>query len=114
MLTVRINVHPHELDNALTRLHRWSHQYDWEHNRPDITVELNVVPDYNGNAEKFDGDRFADPEAKPITAEPEQSANEILSMIRNRHAKQPLSPQTDLEAESLELMNFLRGGNNNG
>lgn len=114
MLNVKINVHPFELDNALTRLHSWSHQYDWEHRRPDITVELNVVPDYDGNAEKFDGDRFAYPEAKPMTAEQQQSANEILSMIRNRHVKQPTTPHSDIEAESLELMNFLRGGNHNG
>ena len=114
MLNVRINVHPFELDNALTRLHYWSNQYDWGHHGPDITVELNVVSDHHGHAEKLDGDRFAYPEAKPMTTEPEQSADDILSMIRNRHVKQPTPPQSDIEAESLELMNFLRGGNHNG
>ena len=107
MLNVKIDIHPFELDNALTRLHYWSNQYDWGHHGPDIIVELNVVSDHHGHAEKLDGDRFAYPETKPMTS------MDLLNQLRKNNPTQFQTGSEDDVKESLKLMDFIktkRGG----
>jgi len=89
MLNVKINVHPFELNSVLDKLHQWSSQYDWDgvSGQPSIVVDLNVIEDHRGLAEKFSGNRF-EPQ------EPESVDHKV-------HVP---------ESESLQLMDFLKRG----
>ena len=92
---VRITVHPFELHSALDRIHHWSSSWHWGTpplGNPSFTIDLNVVPDDSGLAQKFTGDRFDldDPfwflsdEERASKQEKDQHADRILDMIRNR------------------------------
>ena len=98
MLNVRINVHPFELNSVLDKLHQWSSQYDWDgvSGQPSIVVDLNVIEDHRGLAEKFTGNRF-EPEEQESTPEP-TAADRIRDMIRNQDQTPP----------AFSLMNHLK------
>lgn len=118
MLKVQITLHPFEIESTLDRLQYWAANFDWQDKSADITVELNVIPDYHGNAQKFDGDRFEMPHASPeqiaeMTEEymAQRKSETLLERLKRNNVVKELSPDAE---ESLELMNFLRGGDHNG
>lgn len=81
---VRISVHPHELSSALDAIHWWSSQFDWggTSGSPSFVIELDVVSDAHGFANKFTGNRFDQPETGPVT-EP-SNADRIMDMIKSQ------------------------------
>lgn len=101
--TVRITVHPFELHSALDSIHEWSSRFDWDDvgfkglsGSPSFIIDLNVVADNKGIAQKFDGDRFnvEDPfwfrsdEEKTEIADLEKRINEMRNKTRTPIAEQ--------------------------
>lgn len=90
---VKIAVYPFELHSALDQIHKWSRSQHWDappYSNPSFDIELEVMLDERGLAQKHNGDRFdlEDPfwyrtdEEKAQLLQESEHAQRILDMLR--------------------------------
>ena len=116
-MNINIEIYSHELNSALSRLHEWSSQYDWgaTSGNPSFDVTIQFIPDPGRLAERVQIDRLLPwEEALELQKERNAESTSLLEKLRKHNIIKEDNSLSDIEAESLELMNFLRGGNHNG
>lgn len=103
---VKIAVYPFELHSALDQIHKWSRSQHWDappYSNPSFDIELEVMLDERGMAQKFNGDRFdlEDPfwyrsdEERAEIEEQEKRTDAFLEKLRKHGHSNP----TDLLKE---------------
>jgi len=113
-MNINIEIYSHELNSALSRLHEWSSQYDWgaTSGNPSFDVTIQFIPDPGRLAERVQIDRLLPwEEALEVEKERNAESTSLLEKLRKHNIIKEDNSLSDIEAESLELMNFLRGGN---